>query len=97
MAIRSSNMAGTSQPSTRAQDHDLLTKIAADCQYMRERLDKINGTIGRHDQCITDLKTGQAAQDVEIKHLDERTRNWSVINSVGAVVAAVLSAIGISK
>jgi archaellum component FlaC len=90
-------MAGTSQPSTRAQDHDLLIQIDSKLDHVVERLNKINGTIGRHDQCITDLKTGQAAQDVEIKRLDERTRNWSVINSVGAVVAAVLSAIGISK
>lgn len=90
-------MAGTSQPSTRNQDHDLLIQIDSKLDHVVERLNKINGTIGRHDQCITDLKTGQAAQDVEIKHLDDRTRNWSVINSVGAVVAAVLSAIGISK
>lgn len=90
-------MAGTSQPSTRSQDHELLSAIAADCKYMRERLDKINGTIGRHEQCITDLKVGQAAQDVEIEHLGERTRNWTVVNSLGAVIAAVLGAIGISK
>lgn len=90
-------MAGTSQPSTRSQDHDLLIQIDSKLDHVVERINKINGSVGRHDQCITDLKTGQAAQDVEIKHLDERTRNWTVVNSLGAVIAAVLGAIGISK
>jgi archaellum component FlaC len=90
-------MAGASQSSTRNQDHDLLIQIDSKLDHVVERLNKINGTIGRHDQCIADLKTGQAAQDVEIKHLDERTRNWTVVNSLGAVIAAVLGAIGISK
>lgn len=88
-------MTGTTQRSTR--DHDLLIQMDGKIDYLVERVNKINGTLGRHDQCITDLKTGQAGHDVEIKHLDERTRNWTIINSLGAVVAAVLGALGLSK
>jgi len=97
-------MAGTSQPSTREQDHELLIKIDGKLDNVVERLNKINGSVGRHDQSITDLIADQKAYGVEIKRLDERdaeldvrTRNWTMVNSLGAVIAAVLGAIGISK
>lgn len=43
------------------------------------------------------LETEQARQDERIDHIETSVKSWNIINSVGAVIAVVLAAIGIGK
>jgi len=56
----------------------------------------------REKQSGMDIKldtviTCQATQDVRIDHLETRVNSWSLINSIGVILAGILAALGLKS
>jgi len=62
----------------------------------------LNQADSREKQSAMDTKldtviTCQATQDIRIDHIETRVNSWSLINSVGVVLAGILAAIGLKS
>jgi hypothetical protein len=49
------------------------------------------------DTKLDTVITCQATQDIRIDHIETRVNSWSLINSVGVVLAGILAAIGLKS
>jgi hypothetical protein len=41
--------------------------------------------------------TCQSTQDVRIDHLEKRVNGWSILNSLGVIIASILAALGLKS
>lgn len=68
------------------------------------RLDSIERNLCGHDIRINQLEIGQSERRTsisdmknDIANLEKKSESWSLINTLGAIVAGIIGAIGISK
>jgi len=41
--------------------------------------------------------TCQSTQDIRIDHLEKRVNGWSILNSLGVIIASILAALGLKS
>jgi len=67
---------------------------------LANKIDNLHEDIGRLETKVDEVnavKTGLAVLDSRMDGLDKRVTAWSLTNSIGAIVAGVLAAFGISQ
>lgn len=62
-----------------------------------EDLKDIKAELRSQDQCIDQLEKAQGKTETRIDNMETRVNSWSIANSIGALVAGVLGALGLSK
>ena len=82
-------------------DHDLLIELNGKCDTIIDRLDTLNGRVGKNEDEIVDLKLERQKLVGEYEHrvktLEDRPSSRRTIVVVGAVVVAIQGLIAFGK
>lgn len=83
-----------------------LAVISAQLREIERRLERIESCQEKqnadHGSRISNLETGQATRNQQIlvltedvKSLERKSDTWSILNSMGAIIAAVIAGLGL--
>lgn len=83
-----------------------LAVISAQLREIERRLERIETCQEKqnadHERRISNLETGQATRNQQIlvltedvKSLERKSDTWSILNSMGAIIAAVIAGLGL--
>ena len=92
MAKQDSDTVSTLEPSTTKEwlvhINNRLNAVILNQSEFRETQDALSGKMDTVITC-------QSTQDIRIDHLEKRVNNWSLLNSLGVIGAAILAAFGL--